>query len=509
MKSNGAVFKKLHRWPGLIISFILLYYGFTGIIMNHREAFSPFDLPMRIMPSNYEYRNWNNAALKGNLVISPDSILVYGNIGIWLTDSSFTRYSSMNEGFPSGSDNNKISDLYRSPSGHLYAATLFGLYAYKPGDKKWTRFGLENEKERFTAVTGIGDTVIALSRSALFSALSSGTNSVFTRKQLPAPEGYVNDVTMFQTLWQIHSGEIFGLPGKLLVDILGIITIFLSVTGIIYFFFPDWIKRRARLDKPYHRLASINKWSLSWHNKIGAWTFILLIILFFTGMFLRPPLLIAIGNSRVAPIKFSHLDQPNPWYDKLRDIIYDTEKDYYLISTSEGIFKAGRDFGSMIPFPVQPPVSVMGINSFEKTGSDVYLVGSFSGLFSWNPFDAEILDLGTGKPYVENSRGIPVGDLKVTGTIRDLAGRLYIVEYENGIIPAGHDGHIYEMPDEMKDLSKISLWNAMLEIHTGRIFQKVTGMFYILIVPLAGITGITVVISGYMVWRRKYRKKNS
>jgi len=32
-------------------------------------------------------------------------------------------------------------------------------------------------------------------------------------------------------------------------------------------------------------------------------------------------------------------------------------------------------------------------------------------------------------------------------------------------------------------------------------------MFYILIVPLAGITGIIVVFSGYMVWRRKYRKK--
>lgn len=52
--------------------------------MNHREWLAGVDLDRDIMPSNYNYVNWNNAALKGNLNISSDSILVYGNIGIWM-----------------------------------------------------------------------------------------------------------------------------------------------------------------------------------------------------------------------------------------------------------------------------------------------------------------------------------------------------------------------------------------------------------------------------------------
>jgi uncharacterized iron-regulated membrane protein len=64
------------------------------------------------------------------------------------------------------------------------------------------------------------------------------------------------------------------------------------------------------------------------------------------------------------------------------------------------------------------------------------------------------------------------------------------------------------MPENVRMQSGISLWSACLEFHTGRIFQNMLGDFYILIVPLAGLTGIMVVISGYIVWRRKYRVKN-
>src|SRR5690554_7903527 len=95
--------------------------------------------------------------------------------------------------------------------------------------------------------------------------------------------------SLMKTIWQIHSGEIFGLPGQLFVDALGLVTIFLSLTGIVWFFFPDWIKRRRRAGKPRRKLMLINTWSLRWHNKVGAWTFVLLAVLYFTGIFLRPP----------------------------------------------------------------------------------------------------------------------------------------------------------------------------------------------------------------------------
>jgi hypothetical protein len=505
MGKYQGVFKKLHRWPGLIVSFILFYYAITGILMNHRELVSGIDINRKILPADYKYNNWNNAALKGNLILGPDSILIYGNIGIWLTDSDFRHFSSFNSGFPKGSDNRKVFDVHQSADGEIYAATLFGLYAYDHSLKTWHKFKLAVDIKRFTGIESIGDTVYAINRSNLFKGKSEGIKTVFTGIEIPVPEGYNHKVTLFETIWQLHSGEIFGLPGKLYVDLLGVVTAFLSVTGIIYFFFPGWIKRRFRMEKSSAGLVRINKWSLKWHNKTGAWTFVLLIILFFTGIFLRPPLLLFIARANVAPLKYSHLDQPNPWYDKLRDIIYDRESQTFLLCTSDGMYRLDAVDYHPVLCQNQPPVSVMGINTFEPFSEGNFIIGSFSGLFLWHPEQTEIYNYARGTVYQDNATGRPVGDFAITGTIKDARGNQYMVDYNRGIIPLRHHEKFPVMPPSILEESKMSVWNVCLEIHTGRIFQGITGGFYILIVPLVGLTGIIVVISGYLLWRRKYK----
>lgn len=148
----------------------------------------------------------------------------------------------------------------------------------------------------------------------------------------------------------------------------------------------------------------------------------------------------------------------------------------------------------------------MGINVFEKHGSGEYLTGSFTGLFLWDPGTNIITDALTGKPYLGDPGGRPVGDMKVAGMITMPDGRKFLAEYNLGLLPLRHNEPIPEMPDKIIDESRMSLWNLCLEFHTGRIFENLTGGFYILIVPLTGITGIIVVMSGYIVWRRKYRK---
>lgn len=507
VRKRGGIFKKLHRWPGLILSFVLLFYAVTGIVMNHREGLSGIDVDRDMLPGNYAYTNWNNAALKGSLVLSPDSILVYGNIGIWLTDSTFSEYTSYNHGLPPGTDNRKIFDLHQTSNGSLFAATLFGLWGWDEGSGVWKKFQLETDIDRFTGIEGIGDTVFALSRSHLFTGVAEGTGTRFGRKELPAPEGYEQKVTLFETIWQIHSGEILGLPGKLFVDLLGVVTIFLSLTGIVYFFFPSAIRHFRKKKKPVGQLVSVNKWSLKWHNKVGAWTFVLLALLYFTGMFLRPPLLIAIASARVDPLRFSHLDQTNPWYDKLRDLRWDEDRGVFLVSTSEGMYQMERERLKMVPVPYQPPVSVMGINTFEPVGQGSFMVGSFSGLFLWNPSHPVVYDYLSGEPYQEPAGGRPVGEIRVTGHLTDPAGRLYIAEYGYGIIPVGHDRRLPEMPENLRAEADISLWNLTLEIHTGRIWEFLLGGFYILIVPLTGLAAVTVVISGYLLYRRKYKRR--
>ena len=231
-------------------------------------------------------------------------------------------------------------------------------------------------------------------------------------------------------------------------------------------------------------------------------------VLFFTGMFLRPPLLIAVAYSNVAPIKYSHLDQANPWYDKLRDLLYDDANNMLLLSTSEGMYYMTSDDFQPRSFKIQPPVSVMGINTLKPFPDGTYLVGSFSGLFLWHPLHPEIYNYVKKKLYQGNTSGRPIGDYKITGLITDTEGNLYMVDYDQGVIPLDHNKKFPRMPENILRESKMSLWNLSLEIHTGRFFQSLIGNFYILIVPLSGLVSVMVVLSGYLLWRKRYRNKN-
>ncbi len=502
----ARTYKKLHKWPGLVISFLLLYYSVTGIFMNHREFFSNIDVSRSSLPEEFQYHNWNNSAIKGNVILNTDSILVYGNVGIWLTDSTFKDYQSFNEGFPNGSDNKKIFDLHIAGDGNLYSATQFGLFTFDKERNKWDKFNLDVDIKRFVAIESIKDTLYVLNRSYLFKGKSRGANTQFQKIELKQPLNYNRKVSLFETIWQIHSGEILGIPGKLFVDFLGVITLCLSLTGIIYFFFPGWIKRRKKKSKSVVPIVKANRWSLKWHNKTGAWLFVGLIVLCFTGMFLRPPLLITIAYSKINPIKYSHLDQQNPWYDKLRDLKYDANRNEFLLATSDGIYYMDKD--NFAPFAIrfQPPISVMGINVLEPFTDGAYIVGSFSGLFLWHPAHPEIYNYAQGKLHVGNNTGRPIGDIKVTGLIKDLHGKQYMVDYDKGAIPLYHHKLFPQMPKNVLEESRMSLWNLSLEIHTGRFFRFLLGDFYILLVPLSGLVGIMVVLSGYLLWRKKFKK---
>ncbi|MBI9053515.1 MAG: PepSY domain-containing protein [Bacteroidales bacterium] len=499
--------KKYHKWPGLILSFFLIYYAVSGILMNHRELISEIDINRSSLPKEYSYNNWNLAALKGNQILFEDSILVYGNIGVWLTDSSFQEYADFNSGFPKGIDNRKIFDIHLTPKNNLYAATLFGLYSYSFELNKWQQIHLDTQIKRFVSVISKGDSIIAMNRSYLFSGLDKGINTKFTKAQIQAPENHENKVSLFKTVWQIHSGEIFGLTGKLFVDFMGLLFIALSLTGIIYFFFPKLIKRRKKKEKSTQNLVNTNKWSLKWHNKIGAWFLGFLIITTLTGIFLRPPLLLTIARTDIPAIKFTHLDQANPWYDNLRDLTYNNEKDEFILAGHDGLYKLKTLQSTPKLFNSQPPISVMGINVFERFDKDSYLIGSFSGLFLWNPNHDVVFDFISGKPYKGSSMERPFGSYAISGLIKDYQNKMHIVDYSNGILMGKGSINFPKMPENILSKAPMSLWNLCLEIHTGRIFHFLLSDFYILIVPLSGIIALVVILSGYLIYKRRKRIK--
>lgn len=81
-----------------------------------------------------------------------------------------------------------------------------------------------------------------------------------------------------------------------------------------------------------------------------------------------------------------------------------------------------------------------------------------------------------------------------------------MIDYSEGAIPVEGEGEFPGPPAGIVRRSRISLWNLSLEVHTGRILRPLLGGLYILVVPLTGLLGIVVVISGYLMLRRRRRR---
>lgn len=229
-------------------------------------------------------------------------------------------------------------------------------------------------------------------------------------------------------------------------------------------------------------------------------------------MHLRPPLLIAIASKQVGIIPGTHLDSPNPWFDKLRRIHWDASNQRYIFSTPDGFYFADETWSEkLIPAPSQPPVSVMGCNVLEPIGTDFLMVGSFSGMFVWNPKTEMVADFFTGQPYrAPQGMVSPIGANTVAGFVQS-GNKSWWFDYSGGAIALNAPNKkmpFTAMPDKIRKAAPMSLWNLALEIHTGRIFEHLVGSFYILFVPLAGICLIVVIVSGFFLWWMVFRKRN-
>jgi hypothetical protein len=492
-------FRKYHKWFSLVATFFILLFAFSGIVLNHRELLSGIDLDRKVLPPAYRYNNWNLAAVKGSVKAGGDTILVYGNIGVWQTDSTFKTFRGLNSGFPGGVDNRKVNTMSWSPVSGLYAGTLFGLYRFHAGS--WEKVALPVAGARVVKVLNQGDSLFVLTRSNLYFATGSSGYRNFREIRVPAGDDCDGKTGLFKTLWVIHSGEIYGMAGKLIVDMVGIVFIVLCVTGLTWFLVPYRLKR-LKDEIRRSRLKRFNKASLKWHNMVGSWAILILLLNTATGMFLRPPMLIPIAGVRVSKLKYTELDTPNPWFDKFRDLVYDEVPGRFLVATSEGIYYSGDRFRSELKsFPVQPPVSVMGINVFEKTSPGHYLVGSFSGIFEWEPDSGQILDCITRTAYHDNGQGgPPFGNVTVAGYIRCSDSTRIIFDYAQGAFALDGLNPLPSVPPVVAESSPISLWNTCLEIHTGRIYEPFLGPFYILVVPLVGLATLFILISGFFAW---------
>lgn len=534
-KNKHFTWKKYHRWFGLILSVFMLVFCVSGIILNHRQLFADCDVSRSILPPAYHIQNFNNGVIKGSIRIdghadlasaggikaSDDSILAYGYGGIWLTDTKMKSWKDFNQGLPENVDGRNIRNMVQTKNGEIWCAATMDVYRFD--GKEWKMFPLTDNEERITDITLTKDStsIIAMTRSAVYEisgkktdaakektnaanekrdAISEKTN--VTRKIIGQPEGFIPEVTLFKTVWHLHSGAFFGLTGRLVVDAIAIVLIILSITGIILFILPYRIRRQKRLQarEKMQKLGKQMVFNAKWHNKLGYTTIILTLWLAITGMCLRPPLMIPLAMNKTT----EKVKDGNVWHDKLRTIRWDAAEGNWLVSTSEGFLRVDEHFQHkpiLLNKEKAPKVSPMGVTVFESDGKGGWLVGSFSGMFRWYPEKNLIVDYFTGKQNIEKSM-IPISSHLVSGYSKDFfGGKEVIFDYSKG---ASLD-ETASTP-ELLSATPMSLWNVALELHVGRCYSPFLGPLSDLFVFISGLLITLVLLSGYIILKRRKKK---
>lgn len=490
--------KTFHRRAGLILGPLIILFAISGIILNHKNIFDKIPVSRRLLPQQYQFSNWNNQLVAGSIAIAPDSILLFSKNGALLADPLAKKIARFEQGLPNRL--NRINDAIKLPNGRIIAALPDGVYSLLNGS--WQP--LCRTPEPLVSLTLRGDTLFAVSRSALYTA----TPPYASPKRLLLPPNPEHDtkIPLFRIIWNLHSGAIFGLFGRLVVDLLGLVMIALAASGLAF----TLSRKRAKAHAAQKRYASA--WrkrlrrSLKHHTHLGHLVFFLLILVI-SGTCLRPPLLIPLAYVKVPPPRGSTLHSPNPWHNKLRKIAFDPAANDFILSTTNGFFHL-QNAANRTPKRIDaaPPVSVMGCNVLHRNG-DEWLVGSFSGLYRWQRDSGTITDALTGKPYVSKG-GMPTfGGFAAAGYSTDLAGGPIAFDYNTGAHALPPNTSTPSMPQWLR-YEPLSLWNVALELHTGRFFSSLLGPITPLYIFITGSLSAALLLVG---WKRarKPRKKQS
>lgn len=468
----------------------MLMFCLSGIVLNHRALVADINIDRSFLPADYRYNKWNMGLLRGSIKYK-DKVLIYGNSGIWKTDSTGHYFSDFNKGLPAGADFRNIKAMVQTPDGSLFAAGQFGLY--RNDGKGWESTPLKFSKhERISDLVLKGDTMVVVGRSYLYTSVNPYNE--FGRLELKAPEGYDGNVSLFRTVWLMHSGEMFGTVGKLIMDAVAVILILLCLTGIAYWLLPKYIRKIRMSGKTATGSIQLMKSSLNWHDKLGRYTFIILLFVAFTGWCLRPPVLIALVSFRTPAIPYTVADSYNAWNDRLRMLRYDAEYGDWLLSSSEGIFSLATLRSVPVKLEKTPPVSVMGLNVWQKDSCGNWLTGSFSGMYVWDRSRQISTDYFTGEK-AEDVAGPPFGKFAVSGYCDNIGEKPFVVEYYKGTTAL-------HMPENLSSLP-MSLWNFAQEIHTGRIYT-ILGKGTLIYIFFAGLAALWCIYTGFVIRRKKH-----
>jgi len=505
-----ALSKPLHTYIGLIVLLYFILMGLTGILLNHPALLRGFSAPRMLIPAGYEFKAWNRMALREAAFVAgePDTIFIGGKAGVWESRDAGATFSALTNGFPVAADERDTRCLLHIETDTgplLLAGTRHGLFGYDRDARKWRKFALPHLADR-----EVVDLVYTGNRIVLFTPLAGYfldiTNGTASLSPVPlaADTAEVPQIPLHRYLLKLHDGSVLGLPGRLFTDGIGLLLIFLSVSGLYIWYFPRRPHRkntRTKAVRPYRFLYR-------WHLTTGIWSAVLLLLIALTGIFVRPPFLPLIAGFTV-PTSWMHEGGSSAWNSEITRAAYLPVEDTLVLSTRNGFFSGPADFSrAFTPFSVKVPVHGMGVNVLEPLADNRLLIGSFRGLFLWDMAQQSGSN-PDGSPMNGRRQARDTAVMAAGAVVRD-ATLLFWADYTKGIAVAGGHHATLAMPRALTETPQLSLWHFLFEVHNGRIFRGWLGQWTWLIVPTGGILLIIAVLSGtYDWWFRKNTAKKS
>jgi hypothetical protein len=498
----------LHKYVGLFLLLFLAWMSLTGIILNHKDLVNGISVPGWMVPRHYHITNWSRGGMAGMVYVGNDDVaFAYGSQGVFMTADGGRSFTSfMGEGFPTSAWGRRTAHLVFSPTDSMiYAGTFSGLYARGVSGSSWKSIPLPVEagpvRKLFPKLGGL--LVFTDSNIIDYSVASGG------RVITPAREES-SHLSLIEVFFELHDGSIWGLPGRLLWDAAALVLFFLCLSSFYVWYLPKtwkW-KRRDFAWKIRPSEKETFRFHLSYHKKLGWYFGVFLLVVFGTGTFMRPPLILAIMNGSVSKELYPSLESDNPWQGKIRNAAYNSREDIYLVDTGDGVFAGKLSSPVFRKYDFKAPIFAMGASVFQEISPGELLVGSFGDFYTYDLKTQEYRSLL--KTKVKRA-GMMSGSVMTSGMLVMPDGKMLVADQNKGLCSL--DGKRYtsrfSQPEIVERNFAMPLWNYLFEIHNGRFFKGVIGGFHALIIPLGGILSLIVAVSGLVLYGISFIKKIS
>lgn len=497
--------KSIHKIIGLICLVWFILVGFSGILMNHPDLIRKISVPSAIVPDKFKSTKWNRMAMR-EMVYSdqdPNRMFACGRMGVWESRDRGKTFLPMDNGYPSSAfDRDTDCLLLTRTHGEeiLWAGNRSGLFLWDFASVEWMQIkhkGLMNI--RIQDLIQIQNNIFVFTSNDCVVLDKNRPD----QKPLPASLQLVSKtdktVSMIRFMLRIHDGTLLGLPGKLFVDGMGILLIFLCGSAILIWYIPRQRRQKSKKQLSTRLFRILHRY----HLKAGIYTVVFLVIIAITGMIIRPPFRQIIVNKAVSAAWMKQVSSQR--YPGIRKAVYLEKENRLLLATRLGFFMGPVDFSE--PFrKIDIPISVsgMGVTILELLKEDRLLVGSFAGLFVQNRISGTVEAVGRINEQTPPSR------TKAVGAAVEKRELKFWVDYNNGIAGTNADDPVPRMPAVSGQKKAMALWQYLRLIHTGNIFRGWLKHHTWLINFLGGaLLCISLLTGGYdWFYRRKKRFGN-